>query len=146
MIKFHLFTGKQKLLSSKLYIKMRLIDNLIKFAKETSIHGFVQIADSSSSKIKRISWFIIFCSSLLYARYQISDEVRCKYHTYYVFYSYETSITNGYYLNKPQVNEFTLRGINLSLKCCQPLELFTYFERGLRSLIQIIQGLEVIGM
>ena len=58
---------------------MRLIENLIKFAKETSIHGFVQMANASSSKVKRITWFVLFCSSLIYARYQISDEVKCKY-------------------------------------------------------------------
>ena len=36
-------------------------------------------------------------------------------------------------LIKPYVNEVILRGQNLSLKCCQPLELLTYIERGFRS-------------
>ena len=36
-------------------------------------------------------------------------------------------------LNKPYVNEVTLKGHNLSLKCCQPLELLTCLKRGLSS-------------
>ena len=31
-------------------------------------------------------------------------------------------------LNKPYVNEVILRGQNLSLKCCRPLDLLTYIE------------------
>ena len=34
-------------------------------------------------------------------------------------------------LNKPYENEVTLTGQNPPLKCCQPLELLTQFERGL---------------
>ena len=37
-------------------------------------------------------------------------------------------------LNKPYINEGIKRGQNLSLKCCQLLEHFTYNERGFRSL------------
>ena len=58
---------------------MKLVDNLVKFANETSIGGLVQIAKSSSSKTKRITWFLLFCSSIMYAGFQISDEVICKY-------------------------------------------------------------------
>ena len=58
---------------------MKLVDNLVKFANETSIGGLVQIAKSSSSKTKRITWFLLFCSSIMYAGFQISDEVKCKY-------------------------------------------------------------------
>ena len=36
-------------------------------------------------------------------------------------------------LNKPYKNEVTLREKNLSLKCCQSLELLIYFEKRLRS-------------
>ena len=36
-------------------------------------------------------------------------------------------------VNKPYVNEVILRGQNLSFKCCQPFELLTYIERGIRS-------------
>ena len=36
-------------------------------------------------------------------------------------------------LNKPYVNEVILRGQNLTLKCCQPLKLWTYFEKKVRS-------------
>ena len=57
---------------------MRLFDNLIAFAKETSIHGFVQMANASYSYTKRIAWFILFCISIIYAGFQISDEVKCK--------------------------------------------------------------------
>ena len=83
---FVLFKENQGNLSLNILLtKMRLVDNLIKFAKETSIHGFVQMANSSSSKMKRMSWFILFCSSIIYARYQISDEVKCKYHLFTFF-------------------------------------------------------------
>ena len=34
-------------------------------------------------------------------------------------------------LNKPYENEVTLTGQNPPLKCCQPLELLTYFEKGI---------------
>ena len=36
-------------------------------------------------------------------------------------------------LNKPNENEVTFKKQNISLKCCQPLELLTYIERGFRS-------------
>ena len=36
-------------------------------------------------------------------------------------------------LNKPYVYRVTLRERNLALKCCQPLELLTYFESGVTS-------------
>ena len=36
-------------------------------------------------------------------------------------------------LNKPHENEVTLRGQKPPLKCCQPFELLTYFEKGIRS-------------
>ena len=36
-------------------------------------------------------------------------------------------------LNKPYENEVTLRGQNILLKCCQPLELLMYIGRGFRS-------------
>ena len=34
-------------------------------------------------------------------------------------------------LNKPYENEVTLRGHNIPLKCCQPLEILTQFLKGL---------------
>ena len=33
-------------------------------------------------------------------------------------------------LNKPYVNEVTLRGQNICLKCYQPLEIMLYLEKG----------------
>ena len=36
-------------------------------------------------------------------------------------------------LSKPNVDEVILRRLNLSLKCCQPLEHLTYFKWGTRS-------------
>ena len=36
-------------------------------------------------------------------------------------------------LNKPYKIEVTLKGQNIPLKCCQPLELLIYLERGFRS-------------
>ena len=44
-------------------------------------------------------------------------------------------------LNKPYENEVTLTGQNPPLKCCQPLELLTHFERGLDFIILKIFGL-----
>ena len=44
-------------------------------------------------------------------------------------YSYETSLIR--LLNKLNENEVTLTGQNPPLKCCQPLEILTHFERGL---------------
>ena len=43
-------------------------------------------------------------------------------------------------LNKLYVNEVTLRVQNLSLKCCQPLGILTYFEKGFRSFLIGIIG------
>ena len=36
-------------------------------------------------------------------------------------------------LNKPYVNEGILRGQNLHVKCCRPLEMLIHFEEGFRS-------------
>ena len=36
-------------------------------------------------------------------------------------------------LNKPYVNEGILRGQNLHVKCCRPLEMLINFEEGFRS-------------
>ena len=57
---------------------MKLIENLTHFANNTSIHGLVQIAKKSSSKAKRITWFVIFILSMIYAGTQIAEEAKCK--------------------------------------------------------------------
>ena len=57
---------------------MKLDDNLIAFASETSIHGLNYIAKTSSSKAIRLTWFLLFMGALVYALAQISDEVQCK--------------------------------------------------------------------
>ena len=56
---------------------MKLIDNLTHFANNTSIHGLVYIAKKSSSKAKRITWFVIFILSMIYAGTQIAEEAKC---------------------------------------------------------------------
>ena len=58
--------------------KMKLVENLTKFANGTSIHGFVHMAKSSSSKAKRIAWFLVFTGVMIYAGTQIADEVKCE--------------------------------------------------------------------
>ena len=80
---------------------MRLFDNLIAFAKETSIHGFVQMANASYSYAKRIVWFILFCISIIYAGFQISDDVKCKstiniIHCVYLYICYSVVHINWY--------------------------------------------------
>ncbi len=59
--------------------KMKLVENLIEFANWTSIHGFVHMAKSSSSKAKRIAWFLIFTGVMIYAGMQIASEAKCEY-------------------------------------------------------------------
>ena len=43
-------------------------------------------------------------------------------------------------LNKPYVNEVTLREQNLSLKYCQPLKLFIHLWKGFRSFLAVNIG------
>ena len=43
-------------------------------------------------------------------------------------------------LNKPYENEVPLRGQNIPLKCCQPLELLKYIEREFRSIHTVTIG------
>ena len=52
-------------------------------------------------------------------------------------------MTNGWLLNKPYENEVTLRGQNIPLKQCRPLELLTQFERGSDLSMLKIWGLQV---
>ena len=59
--------------------KMKLVENLTEFANWTSIHGFVHMAKSSSSKAKRIAWFLIFTGVMIYAGMQIASEAKCEY-------------------------------------------------------------------
>ena len=49
-------------------------------------------------------------------------------------------------LNKPYVNEVTLRGQKPPLKCCQPLNFYCTFLKGLDLLMKKIWGLQVIGL
>ena len=58
---------------------MKLVENLVYFANNTSIHGVVHIAKEKSSTAKRITWLIIFILSMLYASIQIGEEINCKY-------------------------------------------------------------------
>ena len=66
-----------------LFTTMKLIENLTHFSNNTSIHGLVHIAKKSSSKAKRITWFVIFILSMIYAGTQIAEEAKCK-HLYLV--------------------------------------------------------------
>jgi hypothetical protein len=56
---------------------MKLVENLSKFSRETSIHGLKYIA-KSPSKAVRIAWFFLFSASLSYAIIQIAKEAKCK--------------------------------------------------------------------
>ena len=68
-----------------LFTTMKLIENLTHFSNNTSIHGLVHIAKKSSSKAKRITWFVIFILSMIYAGTQIAEEAKCK-HLYLLIY------------------------------------------------------------
>ena len=58
---------------------MTLKEQFIKFARETSIHGFGYMAQSSASSGKRLFWFCLFTAALTYAGLQIKTVVDCKF-------------------------------------------------------------------
>ena len=66
---------------------MKLFENLTHFANNTSIHGLVYIAKKSSSAAKRITWFVLFLLSMIYAGNQIAEEVKCKFMIQYVHFT-----------------------------------------------------------
>ena len=66
---------------------MKLFENLTDFANNTSIHGLVYIAKKSSPASKRITWFVLFLLSMIYAGNQIAEEVKCKFMNQYVHYT-----------------------------------------------------------
>ena len=66
----------------------------------------------------------------------LNQRVNKKY-THAYIYSYETLLTYGYF-KKSYENEVNLREQNISLKCCKPLELLIYFEKGFHIFIQVI--------
>ena len=53
---------------------MKLVENLIAFGQESSIHGINFIAKPSYSNAVRITWFGLFMGALSYAVIQISYE------------------------------------------------------------------------
>ena len=57
---------------------MTLKEQFIKFASETTIHGFGYMAQSSASPAKRLFWFCLFTAALTYAGLQIKIVVDCK--------------------------------------------------------------------
>ena len=65
--------------------KMGLLQKLTDFANETSIHGVMFMAQSTSSKSRRILWTILFMGSLIYATIQIKSIVECKLWNLYFF-------------------------------------------------------------
>ena len=58
--------------------KMGLLQKLTDFANETSIHGVMFMAQSTSSTSRRILWTFLFFGSLIYATLQIKSIVECK--------------------------------------------------------------------
>ena len=59
------------------YRRMKLVEELSIFCRETSIHGLRYIA-KSPSKAVRIAWIFLFSASLTYAIIQIAQEAKCK--------------------------------------------------------------------
>ena len=56
------------------HCKMKLVENLIAFGQESSIHGLNFIAKRSYSNVVRITWLGLFMGALSYAVIQISYE------------------------------------------------------------------------
>ena len=61
---------------------MGVLDTLTQFAEETSVHGPAYIAQTSSSKAKRVTWLCVFIGSLIYAISQIIFLSECKFKGY----------------------------------------------------------------
>ena len=61
---------------------MGVVDTLTQFAEETSVHGPAYIAQTSSSKTKRVTWLCVFIGSLIYAISQIIFLSECKFKGY----------------------------------------------------------------
>ena len=58
--------------------KMGVVDTLMHFSQETSVHGLVYVGKKSSSKGKRWTWMGLFITSLIYAFVQIKYLSQCK--------------------------------------------------------------------
>ena len=58
---------------------MGLSDTLSEFAEGTSLHGLGFVAQTSSSKGKRVAWMCLFLTSLVYAISQIKHLSQCKF-------------------------------------------------------------------
>ena len=61
-------------------------------------------------------------------------------------YSYGLPLTYVRLLNKPYENQIILRGHNILLKSCQPLEILTQFTKELDLLLLKIQHLQIKGL
>ena len=58
--------------------EMGVVDTLMHFSQETSVHGLVYVGKKSSSKGKRWTWMGLFITSLIYAFVQIKYLSQCK--------------------------------------------------------------------
>ena len=68
---------------------MGVSDTLSRFAMETSIHGLAYVAQTSSSKEKRVAWMCLFIGSVIYAFIQIKYLAQCKFTCYTMFSGYD---------------------------------------------------------
>ena len=55
-----------------------LLEDLKDFCQETSIHGLAQIANTRTSGVKRVLWFLMFLGSLAYAGQQLVSSISSK--------------------------------------------------------------------
>ena len=69
---------------------MGILQKLIDFANETSIHCLSFVVQTSASKLKRLTWAFLFVASLYYASFQLKQAFQCKFFTLY-FYNFEPS-------------------------------------------------------
>ena len=70
---------------------MGLSDTLTEFAEGTSLHGLGFVAQTTSSKRKRVTWMCLFLISLVYAISQINYLSQCKFTRYFLqLMSYKT--------------------------------------------------------
>ena len=58
---------------------MGILQKLIDFANETSIHCLSFVVQTSASKLKRLTWAFLFVASLYYASFQLKQAFQCKF-------------------------------------------------------------------
>ena len=73
---------------------MVLVEKLIQFSDETSVHEISYIGQSNSTPMKRILWLFLFIGAITYAGLQIQAAVECK--THFHTFHHESKITQHF--------------------------------------------------